>query len=169
MSILELTPAHPLWADYCAHLSDAEQARWVLDEDNQPLQDALIFLAALDGEEITGSLTLIRQQIVIPSSKWAKERDRILRDASGTPLEETFVQTFFVNSRHRRQGHGRDLQLAALQKTRQLGCFQMRSWSSLDKPANYQLKLNLGFAFQPEIQVTPSGLKVSGGYFIRTV
>jgi hypothetical protein len=61
------------------------------------------------------------------------------------------------------------LQLAALEKTRELGCFQMRSWSSLDKPANYQLKLSLGFGFHPEVQDTASGLKVSGGYFVRTV
>ncbi|MEJ2758757.1 MAG: GNAT family N-acetyltransferase [Anaerolineales bacterium] len=108
-------------------------------------------------------------QCLIPPTEWAGDRDRTLRDADGKPLYETLVETFFVDSPHRRRGHGRDLQLAALEKTRELGCFQMRSWSSLDKPANYQLKLSLGFGFHPEVQDTASGLKVSGGYFVRTV
>ncbi len=169
MTVLELTPAHPRWPDYCAHLHACDHGQWVLDEHNAPLQQGLVFLAALEGDEIVGSLSLLPQQITIPPTDWAEDRDRVLRDAEGNPIFETLVQTFFVDPPHRRQGHGRALQLAALQKTRELGCFQMRSWSSLDKPANYQLKLSLGFAFHPEVQVTASGLKVSGGYFVRTV
>jgi GNAT superfamily N-acetyltransferase len=70
---------------------------------------------------------------------------------------------------HRRKGIGRALQEEALVITKELGCIQMRSWSSLDAMANYQLKLNLGFGFHPEIQETPSGLRVSGGYFVKRV
>lgn len=169
MSILELTPAHPRWTDYCTHLNTCGHGQWVLDENNQPKHENLVFLAALEEKEIIGSLTLIRQQITIPATEWAEERDRVLRDANNAPLYETFVGTFYVNPDNRRQGYGRDLQLAALQKTRKLGYFQMRSWSSLDKPANYQLKLSLGFGFHPEVQETASGQRVSGGYFIRTV
>jgi hypothetical protein len=61
------------------------------------------------------------------------------------------------------------LQEAALDFAKESSCIQMRSWSSLDKPANYQLKISLGFAFHPEVQQTPSGLRVSGGYFVKRV
>jgi len=122
----------------------------------------------LEGQ-VVADLTLIKRPIEIPPSEWAGERDRILRDASGQPLYETFVQTFRVNEEHRRKGYGRALQLEALRLTKELGCIQMRSWSSLDKPANYALKLSLGFGFHPEIQETSSGLKVSGGYYVKRV
>jgi len=120
-------------------------------------------------DQVVADLTLLKCPIEVPSSEWAGDRDRLLRDESGQPLYETFVQTFHVAEEHRRKGYGRALQLEALQVTKELGCIQMRSWSSLDKPANYQLKLSLGFGFHPEIQQTASGLKVSGGYFVKRV
>ena len=47
------------------------------------------------------------------------------------------MQTFAVEPDFRRQGHGRALQLAALDMSARLGCYQMRSWSTVDKQANY--------------------------------
>ena len=95
--------------------------------------------------------------------------DRTILGPDGEPLTETFVQTFFVNEGFRRRGLGELLQLEGLSVTDQLGAYQMRSWSSLDKPVNYQLKLKLGFAAHPAIYETDSGLKVSGIYFVKTV
>jgi len=164
-----LTPVHPLWSAMVAHLRACDQARWVLDDDDLPKEADLVFLGVTDGEKVIGSLTLKKQTITMPASEWAGERDRRLFGPDGEPLYETFVQTFFVDEDHRRKGYGLALQQQALQVTAQLGCIQMRSWSSLDKPANYQLKLKLGFAFHPEIQETPSGLRVSGGYFVKRV
>lgn len=169
MAVIELTPQDPRWQAFVDHLNACGQAKWVLEEDGSPKQDELYFLGVWLEEQVIGNLTLIKRPIVIPPSEWAGERDRVLRDDSSQPVTETFVQTFFVEVAHRKQGHGAALQRAALNKTRELGCYQMRSWSSLDKNANYRLKFKLGFGFHPEIQVAASGLAVSGGYFIRVV
>lgn len=164
-----LTPEHPCWGTLVAHLRACDQARWVLDDDNLPKEDGLVFLGVVDGEQVIGSLTLKKQTITMPVSDWAGERDLRLFGPDGKPLLETFVQTFFVDEDHRRKGYGLALQQKALELTAQLGCIQMRSWSSLDKPGNYQLKLKLGFGFHPEVQETASGLRVSGGYFVKRV
>jgi len=164
-----LTPDHPLWQSLTAHLHTCKQAREVLEEDDAPKDQDSIFLAVVVDGKVVASLTLVKQPVTIPLTEWAGQRDRQLRDEDGTPQYETFVQTFFVDEPHRRKGYGLALQQEALVQTTHLGCVQMRSWSSLDKTANYQLKLKLGFAFHPEVQQTASGLKVSGGYFVKRV
>lgn len=51
----------------------------------------------------------------------------------------------------------------ALELTCALGACQMRSWSSLDKTANYALKLSLGFAAHPAVQTAGlTGEPISG-------
>ncbi|MGD2028216.1 MAG: GNAT family N-acetyltransferase [Anaerolineales bacterium] len=169
MPVIELTPGRAGWQGLVDHLNACGQAKWVLDEDGNPKEECLYFLGVQVSETIAGSLTLKKQEIVIPHTEWADDYDRLMKGKGGLPLYETFVQTFFIDEDHRRRGHGEALQLAALEKTRALGCYQMRSWSSLDKDANYHLKLKLGFGFHPEVQVTSSGLAVSGGYFVRAV
>ena len=143
-------------------------ARWVLDDDAQPHPDHY-FLAALADDRIVGNLTIRVQNLVVPGTAWSAGRDHTLTDPDGFPLRETFVATFAVDEAHRRRGYGRALQLAALDLTRDLGCYQLRSWSSLDKPANYALKLSLGFAIHPAIQEAHTGQQISGVYFVRTV
>lgn len=59
--------------------------------------------------------------------------------------------------------------MEGLRLTKDLGAYQMCSWSSLDRQVNYALKLNLGFAVCPAVYETDSGLKVSGVYFVKTV
>lgn len=79
---------------------------------------------------------------------------------SGLAVEETW----------RCQGIGAALQLAALAWSRELGCAQLRSWSSLDKQANYALKLRLGFSFCPGVHIVQhSGERISGGWFVKQV
>ena len=169
LEIIRIQPESPEWSALVAHLKDGNDARWVLDEKDQPKEERLIFLGAQDGDQVVGNLTLRCQPVSIPHTEWAGERDRGVRDDQGDPLYETFVQTFRVAEVYWRKGIGRELQLKALEITRQEGCIQMRSWSSLDAQANYQLKFALGFAFHPEVQKTPSGLRVSGGYFVKRV
>jgi len=164
-----ISPGEDDWPALVAYLKNCGQARWVLDEHDRPLSEQLTFLAVVMDSRVIADLTLIKRPIEVPPSEWAGDRDLILRDAAGQPLAEAFVQTFRVEADHRRKGYGRALQLEALRVTKELGCIQMRSWSSLDKPANYQLKLSLGFGFHPEIQKTASGLEVSGGYFVKRV
>jgi GNAT superfamily N-acetyltransferase len=169
IEIKQLAPDEADWQSLVDCLRVGGDAHWVLDEYGQPKTDDLVFLAGLVDGQVVGQLVLRRQPIMIPATEWAAERDRLLRDPDGEPLYETLVQTFRVVEAHRRQGVGRAMQLRALDLTKALGCIQMRSWSSLDKPANYHLKLSLGFGFHPEVQETPSSLKVSGGYFVKRV
>lgn len=169
MQVEHLDPEHALWQAYIAHLRACDHAQWVVNEDDTPKEDDLVFLGVALNEKMVASLSLKKQTITIPKTEWAGERDRRLLGLDGEPLTETLVQTFFVEKDHRRKGYGLALQQEALRITAKLGCMQMRSWSSLDKPANYQLKLKLGFAFHPEIQHTSSGLQVSGGYFVKRV
>jgi GNAT superfamily N-acetyltransferase len=169
MTIIRLTPKNPQWPSFVDHLKACNDAQWVLDESGLPLKENLVFFAALADGDAVGSISLIRQEITIPETDWAGDRDRVLRDEHENPFYEILVQTFRVNQVHRRKGYGRALQQAALNFAKESGCMQMRSWSSLDKKANYALKLSLGFGFHPEVQLTASGLRVSGGYFVKRV
>lgn len=170
LAIKQFHPDTPEWEAYAIHLAYGNDARWVLDENAQPKEAGLICLGAFLDGDLIGQLTLLPQPITIPETEWAGDRDRTLRSKDGQPHTETLVQTFRVLETHRRKGVGTALQLEALRITKELGCLQMRSWSSLDKhDTNYQLKLNLGFGFHPAVQVTPSGQKISGGYFVKRV
>jgi GNAT superfamily N-acetyltransferase len=169
MKIVRLYPKSPEWSSLVTHLKAHNDARWVLDENEQPKPEGLIFFVVLVEGEVVGSLSLVRQEITIPETEWAGDRDRILRDPAGDPLYETQVQTFRVDEVHRRRGFGSALQEAAFNFTRETGCIQMRSWSSLEKHANYQIKLSLGFGFHPAVQVSAAGQEISGGYFVKRV
>lgn len=112
------------------------------------------------------------QAIASPETEWSAEHqyDVHLRDTTGRPYRETFVQAFSVEEPYRRQGHGKSLQLAALDLSRELGAYQMRSWSSLDKRANYALKLSLGFVVHPAVQKSGvTGQLISGVCFVKVV
>jgi len=163
-----LAPEHPDWLALVAHLHRSNDARWVLEEDDQPHANTF-FLGIKHGDTVVASLTLKRQPITIPASAWSSGESHWLQGPNNLPLEELFVQTFTVEEAHRRQGHGEALQRAGLSLAAELGCYQLRSWSSLDRTANYALKLKLGFAAHPAIFITDTGLEVSGVYFVKTV
>jgi GNAT superfamily N-acetyltransferase len=162
------TPEHPLWPALLAHLARAEMARWVVTADGLPLP-GLCFLGAVGDGQVIGHISLKMQVITIPATEWSGGADIPLTAPDGRPLRELFVQTFAVDDASRRQGCGRALQLAALDLARTSGCYQVRSWSSLDKTANYALKLSLGFAAHPAIYETTGGQPISGVYFIKAV
>jgi GNAT superfamily N-acetyltransferase len=163
-----IAPEHPDWPALVAHLHRANDARWVLSDDDQPHTNTF-FLGIKHDDAIIASLTLKQQPITIPASTWSGGETHWLRGPDNLPLEELFVQTFTVEEVHRRQGHGKALQRAGLSLAAELGCYQLRSWSSLDRTANYALKLKLGFAAHPAIYTTDTGLAVSGVYFVKTV
>ena len=142
-------------------------ARWALD-DGQPTPDVYC-LGVMDADQVIGHISARVQDLVIPPTEWSAGRDHGLRGSAGAPLRETFVNTFAVDETRRRQGYVRALQIAALDLTRELGCYQMRSWSSLDKTANFALKISLGFAVFPAVDTTGSGQTISGVYFVKTV
>jgi GNAT superfamily N-acetyltransferase len=165
--IARFTPSQASWPAYVAHLERHNMARWALD-DGQPAPDVYL-LGAMEADRVIGHISVRVQDLVIPPTEWSAGHDHGLRRSAGEPLRETFVNTFAVDETHRRQGYGRALQIAALDLTRELGCYQMRSWSSLDKTANYALKISLGFAVFPAVYTTGSGQLISGAYFVKTV
>lgn len=168
MAVVRVTPGHPLWLAFVIHLGQHDMARYTLAEDGSP-QPGMHYLSAAIGDRVVGNLCLRRQPITIPAAEPDAEEPRPLLGPGGEPLTELFVRTFAVDDDFRRQGHGRALQLAALALARELGCYQMRSWSSLDKSANYALKISLGFGLHPAVEVVPGGERISGAFFVMHV
>lgn len=168
MEISRIDPAHETWADLVAHLRRVDHAQWVLDEKDEPT-GTFLFLAAVAEGEVVGDLTLEPRNIVLPATEWSGGKKTTLLDAARQPVRETYVMTFCVEEPHRRRGIGRALQEAALAWTKEVGCMQMRSWSSLDKPVNYALKLSMGFAMDPAVHDAAGGIQVTGVYFVKRV
>ncbi len=157
----------PLWPALAAHLERTGDARWALDGDDiKP--DVHCIGAAVD-DEVIGHISLHLRDIVIPATEWSGNEEGFIQGVNSERLMETFVNSFDVEEDYRRRGYGRELQLAALELTRELGGIQMRSWCSLDKPEAYALKLSLGFTAHPAIAEAWNGMLVSGVYFVKRV
>jgi len=168
MTVERITPDDGLWPDCVNHLKRVNMARWVIEHDSD-LIEGLICLGYIRDNKVIGHITFRVQDIICPATEWSGGEAMPVPGADGQPLKETYVYTFAVEEKYRRQGCGRAIQLSALGWTRRLGCYQMRSWSSTDKTANYALKLSLGFAVHPGTYETASGYPVSGVYFVKTV
>lgn len=168
MSVERYTSQHPNWPSYIAHLERVRLARWILEENGQP-KTGLYFLGVEEAQRVIGHISLRKQQLVVPATEWSGGVEEPLLNQHNQPLYEMIVETFAVDEQYRRRGHGRALQLGALALTKETGCYQLRSWSSLDKPANYALKLSLGFAVHPATFLASNGKQISGAYFVKTV
>ena len=168
MEIQRIDPGHDPWDAYVAHLQRTDQARWVLDAAGRPAEPYL-FLGAVVAGDVVGDLSLRVQPLLVPATEWSGGVERTLESHDGIPLTEAYVQTFHVDAAHRRRGIGRALQAAALTWAAEEGCLQLRSWSSLDRPANYALKLSMGFVLHPAIHDAAAGYPVSGVYFVKRV
>jgi GNAT superfamily N-acetyltransferase len=167
MRIEILNSEHCLWLKMIAHLQQVDMARWVLNG-SHPRPNTHFLAAAID-TAVIGHIAIEQRKLMVPATEWSDNQSTPLRQLNGAPIFETFVNTFAVEKAYRRRGFGRALQQAALTHTKALGCYQMRSWSSLDNPANYALKFSLGFAVHPAIQQSASGQPISGVYFVKTV
>ena len=77
-------------------------------------------------------------------------------------LWEAKINAFAVDLDFRGMNIGKTLQQIVLSSAKKLGCYQVASYSTLDKVQNYSVKLSLGFGVQMETQL--SG--VQGAYFI---
>lgn len=167
MAIERITPDHPLWPEFCAHLKRHEMYAPIITHDRMPHPGVYVLCAVVDNH-IIGHITLKMQQIMFPNGT----EDAALHALSTQyrlPLRELFVQTFAVDVKQRRRGYGRALQNAALDLGKRLGCFQLRSWSPLDCTANCALKLAMDFAAHPAVQTAPTGEQIAGVYFIKPV
>ena len=80
----------------------------------------------------------------------------------GADLLEAKVLAFAVDKPYQRQGIGRQLQEALMERARAQGCHQIRSHSSGDNRENHQLKLSLGYGVHPIVR----GDDRRGVYFI---
>jgi len=133
--------------------------------------EGVFAFGAFDGEKLVGDISVKAQPVEIPKGIPVPVLElpaETFREAAGGDLFEGFVQSFAVEEAHRRRGLGRRLQLAALGECRRRGLYQMRSWSSLDKPANYALKLALGFAVHPGYDYVARLDKwVPGAFFVK--
>lgn len=167
--IEHIRPDSPRWPELLAHLDRVEQRRHAFADDGSMRPDSHFLAVVIDGR-VVGNIGVNRQELDVPATSTSAGHDLTLRNAAGGPLRELYVQSFAVEPKHRRRGYGRALQLAALELARELGCYQLRSWSAVDRPENYALKLSLGFAAHPAIHHSATtGLDYSGVYFIRTV
>lgn len=162
--VIAFSSDQPRWSAYVNHLERVDMARWVVTPEGAALP-GIHYLGIARDEDVIGHLTLIVQPLATPGTPGSASA--LLSAPDGVPLTEAFVQTFAVEPDYRRQGHGRALQEAALALAGRLGCYQMRSWSSLDKTANYALKIRLGFATCPAIYTTSSGQSIPGVYFVK--
>lgn len=160
------TLAHDGWQAYLAHLDGSGMMQHALDA-GLPKADTT-YIGIYKEDIVIGHISIKRQALVVPASYLTDDKPLSLY-RNEHQLYETFVQTFAVEESHRRQGHGRALQEAALEQTQAMGCCQMRSWSSADKYANYGLKLSMGFGVYPALYPIPGGKPISGVYFVMQV
>ena len=153
----------PYWNSLLKHLESVNMFRYgLIDGEAKP--NTYYFGIIID-ESVIAHISIKQQPLLIPESYLIKpEKTQLM--IGQTALTETFVQTFAVDEAFRRRGYGRALQQTAIDKTRALGCYQMRSWSSADRPANYALKLSMGFAVLPSLYPMPGGQPISGVYFV---
>jgi GNAT superfamily N-acetyltransferase len=151
--IAEWDAAHPRRPELRAFVEAQGQTRWVNFAAAWHRSSHLL-VAAQDGA-IAGFLRYTVQEI----GPDAGCPPVLLGDV---PLLEAKVLAFAVDAAHQRQGIGRALQVALIAAARRQDCYQVRSHSGGDHPANHQLKLGLGFAIHPIVR----GDDDKGAYFI---
>ncbi|MEM7113529.1 MAG: GNAT family N-acetyltransferase [Chloroflexota bacterium] len=132
---------HPRWQELVQLIADEKQTHWAFAPYFK--QFARHFLVALQKGELVGFLMFVVWEI------GPHDQGHPPLQVNGKTLMEAKVIAFGVPKRLRRQGIGRQLQLATLKHAKQLGCYQLRSVSDEDHPENHQLKLSMGFAVMP--------------------
>jgi GNAT superfamily N-acetyltransferase len=145
-SLEEWTPTHTRWQEL-VHMMEALGQDYYWQQAAHFVQFQHYFLVVVHDDELVGFLQFFLQSI-------GPDRDCPPLSLHGKVLLEAKILAFAVRKEWRRQGIGTVLQLQAISRARQLGCYQVRSYSSntSEHEANYQLKLALGFAAQPEFR-----------------
>ncbi len=153
--IEEWDEVHPRWQEFLSCLKTAapEQEPFVYGEYYRTFQTYLF--VALQLNEVVGFLRFAVQPIG-PEVKCPPLYK------NGTQLTEAKIHAFAVIENARRQGIGTELQKLAIYRAKELECYQVTSYSSYGREANYRIKLSLGFGVQPEIH----GDNEKGVYFI---
>lgn len=141
--IEEWDKTNPRWQEFvqCIETVAPEQSPWVFGE-YYARAECHLFIA-LQNDAVVGFLRFAVQ----PIGPELNCPPLFLKD---TPLTEAKIHAFAVRENARRQGIGKALQIQAIKRAKQCGCYQIRSESSYERAANHQVKLSLGFAAQPE-------------------
>lgn len=152
MEISLWTPEHPRWAELLGVVEAEGQSGWLHARHDFHLSSHVLVVAT---DAIAGFLRFVIQPLGPPDGC-------PVLTLAGTPLTEAKILAFGVPERFRRQGIGSALQLQAIAAARELGCYQLRSYSAINHPENYALKLKLGFAAFPEVRANGQ----QGVYFV---
>jgi GNAT superfamily N-acetyltransferase len=149
------SPSHPRWHELVGLFAAEGQLRWVLPDETE-LRPSTHVLAALVRDEPVGFLAFIVQEI---------------GPADGVPplgLTEAKVLAFGVSVASRGRGIGTALQRRALERARELGCYQVRSVTDARREENVRVKIRLGFGAHPTIRHVDEEDR-PGYVFVRTV
>jgi GNAT superfamily N-acetyltransferase len=151
----EWDETHPRWREFvsCLETVAPEQAPFVLGEHYRAYRS--YSFVALRSDEVVGFLRFAVQPIG-PEAKCPPLY------ADGAQLSEAKIHAFAVREDARGRGIGTELQKLAIRRARELGCYQVASYSSYGRDANHRVKLSLGFGAQPEVH----GDNEQGVYFI---
>jgi GNAT superfamily N-acetyltransferase len=146
---------HPRWEEFVSRIHEVapEQAPFVFGERYRQYSSYLF--VALQSNEVVGFLRFAVQ----PIGPEAKCPPLFL---NGVQLTEAKIHAFAVREDRRGQGIGTELQRRTIHRARELGCYQVASYSSYGRDVNYHVKLSLGFGAQPEVH----GDNEQGVYFI---
>ena len=154
-SIEEWDENHARWQEFlqCLEKAAPDQVPFVLGERYREYPSVL--LVALQSNVVVGFLRFVVQ----PIGPEAKCPPLYL---DGLRLTEAKIHAFAVLDGSQGQGIGTELQRQAIHRARELGCYQVASYSSYGRDTNHHIKLSLGFAAQPEVH----GDNQQGVYFI---
>lgn len=152
--------AHPRWDELKRYVAENEPSPYAMRDDDETLH-FYAGIAQTEAGQLVGYHVFLVQPI-------GPEMDvPALKNGSGNVLTEAKIRVLFVEEFLRGQGIGTRLQEATLRFAGQLGCFQMRSRSSLDKVANYRIKMRLGFACHPAARTLSNGDVDLGVYWVK--
>ncbi|MFK7802705.1 MAG: GNAT family N-acetyltransferase [Anaerolineae bacterium] len=145
-----------LWSYICEH--EPFPAEFV---DNEATNSYFASIALAPDDKLIG-YHLLRVQPIGPEMDMPE-----IKDQNDNVLQEAKVRALRVDESWRNQGIGTRLQEATLAKAAELGCFQMRSRSSLDRVENYAIKIKLGFACHPANRTFKDGTVEAGVYWVK--
>lgn len=142
-AIQEWNEEHPRWGEFlrCLEQVAPEQLPFVVGDYSRNLPCHLG--VAVQEERVVGFLRFGIQAI---GPEWNCPPLTL----NSTQLTEAKIHAFAVQKDRRGQGIGTALQRWAIQRARELGCYQLASHSSYERAANFHVKLSLGFAAHPE-------------------
>lgn len=146
-SIHELAPDHRDWPEYVVVVEGEGQSRWAFDTRYERFRRR--YVMARQDSHVVGFLMYLIWRI------GPNDRKHPPLAVGGAPLTEAKIMAFGVKG-YRRQGIGRALQEHVLRQAKALGCYQVRSESTGEHPANQRLKLAMGFAVEPMERDTPT-------------